>query len=90
MQIFLDTVELFNVMIKMYEDKFEPLTGIEHTKTGMFNAFMRRRIVNECKDIVDPFPALDDEVASIFLIDLFGWILLRHHRRHLEPDRDGI
>ena len=40
MQIFLDAVELFDVMIKMYEDKFEPLVGIEHAKTGMFDTFM--------------------------------------------------
>ena len=40
MQIFLDAVELFDVMIKMNEDKFEPLAGIKHAKTGMFDTFM--------------------------------------------------
>lgn len=90
MQIFFDAIQLFDMMIKMDENKFEPLAGIEHAETWMFDALMGGGIMNEYEDIADPFPALHNQVSRLLFVDFLRRVLLRHHRRHLKPNRDGI
>ena len=77
-------------MIEMDENKLEPMVGVEHAETGVFDTFMRGRIVDQSKDVIDPLPAFDDEVPGFLFIDFFRRIFLRHHWRHLDPHRDGV
>jgi hypothetical protein len=71
----------------MNKDEFEPLPGIEHTKTCVFIFIMNWRIMNFGHKIINAFAAFDQHITCVFLGDF-------HHRRfsgysfgNLHPER---